>query len=385
VRRAKCPGTPRAATAVFESIHRAWRRVLEEVKRIVWVFAYLLFPALSALAHDPGLSTTQVAIRPDGIELTVGFAPTDVQNLLPSSARPAGGWKPADLKADQSAMMQLAQRLWEVGGDVGLAPARSASVALVENNSVIFTLEYPRPDGGRLRLRSLVLDQLPPGHRDFLTVKDEHGAIVLERLADAKENAFDIALSAAPAPTFWGFLGMGIEHIWTGYDHLLFLFGLLVVCRHFKSIFAIISCFTIAHSITLALATLKIVVLPSRVTEPAIAASILFVGLENLIRHGAEPKGRWALTFTFGLIHGFGFANALSDLGVGANGRGIAIPLFTFNLGVEIGQITIAAIVLPIVWRLRRNPGFVRTGVSALSTVVAAAGLYWFLRRTILA
>jgi hydrogenase/urease accessory protein HupE len=157
------------------------------------------------------------------------------------------------------------------------------------------------------------------------------------------------------------------------------------VCRTFKSIVAIITCFTLAHSTTLALATLDVVNLPGRFTEPAIAATIVFVGLENLFRRGAEPPGRWALTFAFGLIHGFGFASVLRELGVGEGGTGIAMPLFTFNAGVEIGQIAIAAVVLPVVWRLRKNEKFVTRGVPALSAAVAAAGLYWFLERTVLA
>jgi len=176
-----------------------------------------------------------------------------------------------------------------------------------------------------------------------------------------------------------------VEHIWTGYDHLLFLFALLVVCRSFRSIVAIISCFTLAHSTTLALATLNIVNLPSRFTEPAVAATIVFVGLENLFRRGAEPPGRWALTFGFGLIHGFGFASVLRELGVGENGTSIAMPLFTFNAGVELGQIAIAAVVLPVVWRLRKNEKFVTRGVPALSLLVALAGCYWFLERTVFA
>src|SRR5205814_834975 len=106
-----------------------------------------------------------------------------------------------------------------------------------------------------------------------------------------------------------------------------------------------------------------IVNLPSRITEPAIAASIVFVGVENLVRRGTEPPGRWALTFAFGLIHGFGFASVLRELGVGENGSGIAMPLFTFNAGVELGQVAIAAIVLPVVWRLRKNQKFVSFGV----------------------
>jgi hydrogenase/urease accessory protein HupE len=176
---------------------------------------------------------------------------------------------------------------------------------------------------------------------------------------------------------------LGVSHIWTGYDHLLFLFALLVVCRSFRSIVLIVSCFTLAHSITLALATLDMVNLPSRPVEALIAASIVFVGAENLLRRGEEPRGRWALTFAFGLIHGFGFASVLRELGVGTGAQGIAMPLLAFNLGVEIGQIAIASAVLPIVWQLRRRQSFVRVGVPLLSAVVALAGLYWLVERTI--
>jgi hydrogenase/urease accessory protein HupE len=184
------------------------------------------------------------------------------------------------------------------------------------------------------------------------------------------------------SPNFWEFLVLGIRHIWTGYDHLLFLAGLLIVCRRLRVIVGIITAFTVAHSLTLGLAATNMVNLPNRMVEPLIAASILFVGAENLIRRGAEPKGRWAVAFAFGLVHGFGFASVLRELGLGSNGRGIALPLFSFNLGVEVGQITIAAIALPVVWQLRKSPGFIRRGVPIISAAVAATGLYWLLERT---
>lgn len=184
-------------------------------------------------------------------------------------------------------------------------------------------------------------------------------------------------------PTFGAFLWLGIQHIWTGYDHLLFLFALLVVCRSFRSIVWIVTSFTLAHSLTLALATLELVHLPARIVEPLIAVTIVFVGVENLISRGAEPKGRWALTFGFGLIHGFGFASVLRDLGVGAGGQGLAMPLFSFNLGVEMGQMAIAAAVMPVVWRLRKNEWFLARGVPVLSALVSLLGLYWLLERTV--
>lgn len=182
---------------------------------------------------------------------------------------------------------------------------------------------------------------------------------------------------------FWGFLELGIEHIWTGYDHLLFLAGLLIVCTHLRTIIGIVTSFTVAHSITLGLAATNTVNLPSRVVDPLIAASILFVGVENLWRRGAEPRGRWAVAFCFGLIHGFGFASVLRDLGLGTRGNGLALPLFSFNLGVELGQLTVVAIALPIIWQLRKYPGFVRRGIPILSSLVAVTGLYWLLERTL--
>jgi hypothetical protein len=112
-----------------------------------------------------------------------------------------------------------------------------------------------------------------------------------------------------------------------------------------------------------------------------IAASIVYVGLENIWHRNFDR--RWVLTFGFGLIHGLGFASVLRDLGIGAQGTLAIIPLLSFNLGVELGQISIAAIVLPIIWCLRRWPVFVVRWVPACSVVVALLGSYWFIQRTL--
>jgi hypothetical protein len=127
-------------------------------------------------------------------------------------------------------------------------------------------------------------------------------------------------------------------------------------------------------------ATLNLVHIPSRIVEPLIAASIVYVGIENLFRRG-DPKGRWLLTFAFGLVHGFGFASVLREMGVGANGGGLVVPLVSFNLGVELGQIAIAAIALPLIWSLRTRPVFVRRWVPAASSMVAVLGSFWFVQR----
>ena len=179
--------------------------------------------------------------------------------------------------------------------------------------------------------------------------------------------------------SFTNFLCLGVKHILTGYDHLLFLFGLLLVARGFFSSLGIITSFTIAHSITLALATLHLVQIPSRIVEPLIAASIVFVGAENLLR-GDIPKARRIVPFGFGLIHGFGFASALRETGIGS-GTGIVLPLFSFNLGVEFGQIMVAALALPIIWKLRENPMFITRWAPACSAAVVLLGSFWFVQR----
>ena len=350
-----------------------------------------LVVAATGLAHDPGLSVAQLTVRAGRMDLAVSFAPTDIRSLLPATARSSAAWGDAEFKSLQPQLESMGAALWEIQADGVILVPRSVKVEHEAGDNVGFSLSFDRPASGPVKARALQLGNLPPGHREYFSALDEQGARLVEKLLDAKDAVVVFTLPVASAgevepsgtPSFWGFLKLGIEHIWTGYDHLLFLFGLLVVCRTFKSIVAIITCFTLAHSITLALATLDIVNLPSRFVEPAIAASIVFVGVENLVRRGDEPKGRGALTFFFGLIHGFGFASVLRELGVGADSSGIAVPLFTFNLGVELGQIAVAGIVLPIVWQLRKQEAFMRRGVPALSALVAAAGLYWLLERTL--
>lgn len=348
-----------------------------------------------ARAHDPGISTAQAEARGRELVIVTGFAPADIQQLLPAEQRSETSWTPADFEAARNRLTAIAPELWEVrAADVPVQP-RDVKVELLPGDSVSFRAAYTiGPAGARVTLRAPKLGELPSGHRQFVIVSDDRGFTLTKKLLSARDAVLEFAWPetgpAAPADdsearTFWGFLELGVRHIWTGYDHLLFLFALLVVCRSFRSIVAIVSCFTLAHSLTLALATLDVLNLPSRYVEPAIAASIVFVGAENLWRRGEEPRGRWALTFAFGLIHGFGFATVLRDLGVGGGAGGVAMPLFTFNAGVEIGQIAVAAIVLPIVWQLRKREAFVRRGVPVLSAIVALAGLYWFLERTVLA
>lgn len=189
---------------------------------------------------------------------------------------------------------------------------------------------------------------------------------------------------AAADVSFTLFFKLGVEHIFVGYDHLLFLAGLLLVCTRGQSLVAIVSCFTVGHSITLGLAAAGVVGLPAFIAEPLIALTIFFVGVENIWRRGQQPAGRWVLTLMFGFIHGFGFASVLRDLGVGPDARSLALPLFAFNLGVEAGQLAFATLVWPAILWGRRYRTFEKQGVVILSAIIAVFGLYWFMERLLL-
>jgi hydrogenase/urease accessory protein HupE len=257
-----------------------------------------------------------------------------------------------------------------------------------QNNNVEVHLDFDAKTFSTLDVQSEIITSLPFGHRQYLEVQNLRGQTIFGRLLSATSNRAtaqmpDTKTSNAPLKivrSFTNFLSLGVKHILTGYDHLLFLFGLLVVARGFCSSLSIITSFTIAHSITLAVATLQVVQIPSRIVEPLIAASIVFVGIENLLR-GDSPKARRIVAFGFGLIHGFGFASALREAGIGSGTGGIVLPLFSFNFGVELGQIMVTAAVLPIIWKLRENPMFIVRWAPACSAAVLVLGSFWFVQR----
>ena len=335
---------------------------------------FLLLAAPALWAHDPGLSSANITLGREKITLQLLFAHSDLEAL-----------------ADSSAQTFAAERVRLETAAGELLPAVDPQKVIVGEDTQI-QIFYDRIDTPAVWYRAAFFAELPLGHRQVLTVRDEAGTLLLSRLLGAQDSVAEIALASStgdaqspPAQaqlSTAGFLILGVEHILTGYDHLLFLFALLLVCDGFATAAKIITCFTIAHSLTLALATFNLVQMSSAVVEPLIAASIIYVGVENVFFR--RKTWRYGLTFIFGLIHGLGFAGILRELGVGSSGAAVAGPLFSFNLGVELGQLAIAALVLPLILWLRRKPVFVERGVPALSLLVAAAGAYWLIERTLL-
>jgi hypothetical protein len=167
-----------------------------------------------------------------------------------------------------------------------------------------------------------------------------------------------------------------MEHIVTGYDHLAFLVGLLVTTSTLLALIKVVTSFTVAHSITLALATLGIVTLPPRLIESLIALSIAYIAIENFM--GRTLIHRWKITFLFGLVHGFGFSNILREMEL--TRRLMAVSLFSFNIGVEIGQLLFVCIVFPLIYYVgvsRWKEQF----LAATSLAIMALGFYWFVQR----
>jgi hypothetical protein len=354
----------------------------------------------SLVAHDAFESSTIMRLQADTIELEVTMAAQTAIALV-QGERPAGRLEPEDFPAWRAGLTDSAGLLFDVSVGGKPLPLRKVDVGLTIEADVEFRLLYPRPAAGPVEFVARHVQHLGYGYGSTLSF-DFSGAIAPPMkllMADDIRHKVDLPALIPPeapsvvattqarpsqTPVFLPFLRLGVVHILTGSDHLLFLGGLLVVCRGLGPMVGVITCFTLAHSLTLAVAALGLFSLPGRIVEPLIAASIVFIGVENLLRR-EEPKGRWALTFLFGLIHGFGFAGVLQDIGLGSSGTGIVLPLFSFNLGVELGQLAVATVALPLLLWLRHQPGFVRLGQPAVSMLVVGAGMFWLLQRTLFA
>jgi hypothetical protein len=230
----------------------------------------------------------------------------------------------------------------------------------------------------RLTLRDELFFDLDTRHQAFARVGDTvvvlHGASrdlpLGERRVSLVEQLTD-------------YVRLGIAHIFTGYDHLAFLLGLLVALPlaagiPLRGILGIVTAFTVAHSVTLICAGLGLLRLPERVVEPAIALSIVAVAVENLLR---KPRGRIWLAFGFGLIHGFGFASSLVEVGLPP--RGVVPSLIAFNVGVELGQLAVVALAAPLLYVAVRATHRERAIRIALSSLLGAFGLFWLVTRVL--
>ena len=341
------------------------------------------------LAHPPGLSSMDALIQTDQIQIKTTFAIQDIEAFTPMDTDLDAEVSDSEREAAKPKIAQLLAEQLSLNLDGNPLHANPVgSVSYDEQNNAHVELLYPAVPKQQLVLQSKFLSLLPDGHQQFLVIKAADEKIIAEKMLTKQDDQISVQFSGdgiqtQTSSTFSDFFKLGIEHILTGYDHLLFLFALLAVTHKVGPALKIITFFTLAHSITLAAAGLNLLDIPSSIVEPLIAATIIYVGIENIIR-GAHPKGRHWLTFGFGLVHGFGFAGVLREMDISSGETGILFPLLSFNLGIETGQICIAALVLPMIWWLNNKVEIADKFLKGCSILVSLMGTYWLLERTLL-
>lgn len=321
--------------------------------------------------HDRGLSSAAVRVESDAVVVVATFHRAELA-------------APADPNAVRE-LFRAGYRVVVAGSALDLLDCSARPVPPTDTEVTLrFAAGREAVAGRTFTIEVPLLAKLDLGHRHHVAafVATSPGAGTPLALLDRDHSSAVVSLDAAAAPRFPGFLMLGIEHVLTGYDHVLFLLALLLVGMPLARTLGVITAFTAAHSITLALAALELVTPPSTIVEPMIAATIVYVGLENLFVR--EPRRRWLVAGTLGLVHGFGFAAVLRELGIGS-GTEAVVPLLGFNLGVELGQAAIAVVALPLLALGCRTPAARRGVVVVGSVLTCALGGWWLLERTVLA
>ena len=354
--------------------------------RSCFLIAAVILSAQMLQGHDPGLSTAVVRVADGGFEARLTFSPTDVEVLVPLDADRDGQVSPGEFESARAKVTSAMMDSLEITLDDRAIPIKEADASLqVEEDNIHIRLLFEPAAGEQLFIRSRWLTQLPFGHRQYLAIVDRNGRTIEKRLLDAENSSAAVHLRPAARTdsqaAFSDFFTLGLEHIITGYDHLLFLLALLIGGGSLVASAKIITSFTVAHSITLAVAVFGLVELSSGFVEAMIALSIIYVGAENLLDR--RLGRRWIITFAFGLVHGFGFASILREIGFGSGG-GVALPLLSFNLGVEFGQVALAMIVLPFIWQFRRRSTSFERCARLTSAGIVILAAHWLVERTLL-
>lgn len=350
--------------------------------------------SIAAQAHQINLTNARLVVHPDRtVDAEIAMKGSDADRTAGTKVfdDATGLVQPAALAAASAPITAYVGAHTAVLGKDGASCRPGAAKVAPDGDGVVVRIPwFCAGVKDPLRYRSTVLTDVSPDARQVVLIGT--GPDAAQDLLDASRT--ETVLTAAPPPSLLQVIGRytkaGIEHIFLGYDHIAFLAAVVLWARRLWPVVKVVTAFTIAHSITLSLAALDIVRIPSSVIEPAIAASIVYVAAENFLSRDIDR--RWRDTFCFGLIHGFGFASALQEFGLS---RSALVPaLASFNLGVEIGQIAIVSLVVPSLLvmdrllapssRVTAAPTRRAPAVYGVSAVIIALGSYWFLARTVL-
>jgi len=348
-------------------------------RTLIWAAIVAGAVATPAAAHPVPFSYLDLRLDGSDLEGTLVAHIYDVAHDL-NIDPPDQLLDPGVAAARERAIEQLLAPRLHVGADGRvLTPLWTGVEVVTERQSLRVHLRFqPGRPPGTISVTA-ALFPYDPNHQTFLNIYDDdaltqaildRGRTGFEYFAGTRQGALAVVRKFLPA---------GIHHILIGPDHLLFLVGLLLLGGSVRQLAVIVTAFTVAHSITLSLAALNLVSPPARIIEPAIALSIVYVGADNLLIRGGRDVRAW-IAFAFGFIHGFGFANVLREMDLPA--RALGWSLFAFNVGVEIGQLLVVAVVATALAALRtRSETAGRQLAFAGSVVVMAAGTFWFIQR----
>lgn len=354
---------------------------------VLWAWAIAIGAAAPAPAHQMNLSIARIAIGSDrSVTVAVTMKGSDVDRVNRTNVFDAasGLVRPEALSAVAAASGEYMTQHAVVFGRDGRHCRPGSAEVQPDDDGVLVRVRWDCADApDPLLYRSTVLTDVDPSARQVVLIGDAG-----QNLIDAAQT--DVTLTqehgSGLGPVVARYVSAGIEHIFMGYDHIAFLIAIVLWARRLTPVIKIVTAFTVAHSLTLSLAALDIVRIPSAIVEPAIAASIVYVAAQNFLSRDVEK--RWRITFAFGLIHGFGFASALQEFGLP---KSALVPaLASFNAGVEIGQLAIVSLALPVLLildRLFASPGMPRATpmVYTVSGVICILGGYWFVMRTVVA
>ncbi len=357
---------------------------------VVWLYA------LPAYAHKPSDSYLFLRAEQGQVRGRWDIALRDLEAAVGLDGDANGQVTWDELQKRGRAVREYAASRLLARTDGGVCALRLDEPKVVEHSdgayaALALTMTCPA-DLETLSIEYGLLFDIDAQHRGVLRAAHASGAdaVIFSKARPQQRVAL---AGGAPAGSFWSIVRLGVEHIWQGYDHLLFLLALLLpsvlrrdgkrwlpVARFrtgLSDVLRIVTAFTVAHSLTLALATLRWVELPPRWVESAIALSVVMAALNNLFP--AVRSSRWLAALGLGLLHGFGFAATLADLDL--HGGGFARTLFGFNLGVELGQIAVVMLLLPLLYALSRSPKYPRFGLVLGSCAVLAVSSLWFIER----
>jgi len=360
------------------------------------VLLFLLLTGIDAHAHKPSDSYLSITIQDGRIQGRWDIALRDLDYAIGLDDNEDNKITWGELRARHAAIAAYALPRLNIKAD-GTDCGSDAQQQWVDEHTdgaytvLYFNVQCPAPIKV-LTLAYGLFAEFDPQHRGLvnLTYNGQTRTLVL----GPQHAVFHAELGAASrVAQFVSFWREGVWHIWQGYDHILFLLALLlpatlVYREHrwqavaafrpaFWNVVKIVTAFTLAHSLTLSFAALNIVNLPSRLVESAIAASIIAAALNNI--YPLVRRRLWMLAFAFGLVHGFGFANVLRDLGLPQ--EALLLALVGFNLGVESGQLVIVGVILPLIFIWRRSDLYSRLTVQAGSAMIALVACVWMLER----